>query len=99
MSKKDEITYTLDSVIQSLINLRNAVLLDDDYKSPPVPPKYNIGELVYAKYVGANVVIEDFYYDDGWKYKFHGPSAVLDNDYYSTYCEDGLESAREYNNE
>lgn len=99
MSKKDEIVYALDDVIQSLIRLRSAVLLDDDCKSPRVPPKYNIGELVYAKYVGANVVIEDFYYDDGWKYKFHGPSAVLEDDYYSTYSEDGLEPAREYNNE
>lgn len=98
MSKKDEIAYALDGVIQSLINLRNAVLLDNESSSIS-PPKYKIGELVYAKYVGANVVIEDFYYDGGWKYKFHGPSTVLDNDYYSTYCEDGLEPAREYNNE
>ena len=95
MSKKDEIAYALDGVIQSLINLRNVILLDDDYKSPSVPPKYKIGELVYAKYVGANVVIEDFYYDNGWKYKFHGPSAVSNNDYYSTYSEDDLEPARE----
>lgn len=95
MSKKDEIIYALDDVIQSLIRLRNAALLDDDYKYSSVPPKYKIGELVYAKYVGANVIIEDQYYDDGWKYKFHGPSAVLDNDYYSTYAEDGLEPAKE----
>ena len=95
MSKKDEIIYALDDVIQSLIRLRGAISADY-YKPNTNPPKYKIGELVYAKYVGANVVIEDQYYDeDGWKYKFHGPSAVLDNDYYSTYTEDGLEPARE----
>lgn len=98
MSKKDEIIYALDDVIQSLIKLRGAISADY-YKSNANPPKYKIGELVYAKYVGANVVIEDFYYDDGWKYKFHGQSAVSDGDYYSTYPEDDLEPAKEYNNE
>ena len=85
MSKEDEIAYALYNVIQSLIRLRG--------------PKYNIGELVYAKYVGANVVIADVYYDEGWKYKFYGPSAVSNNDYYSTYPEDDLGLAREDSNE
>lgn len=92
MNRYDEIVYALDDVIQSLIRLRNTIHNGRDSQAP-FSSKYHIGELVYADYIGENVIIEDVYFDDGWKYKFHGPSAVSDNDYYSTYPEEALEPA------
>lgn len=92
MNRKNEIIYALDDVIQSLIRLRNAVLENENTTQIP-EPKFKIGDIAYAKTIGENVIIEDMYYDDIWRYKFHAPSSVSDCDYYSAYGEDGLEIA------
>ena len=92
MNKYEDISHALDEVIQSLIRLREVIRSDDR-----PAPKFTTGSYAYAKTIGENVYIEDSYYDNiqgSWCYRFHAPSAVMSDDYYSSYGEEFLESPR-----